>query len=262
MQLARGPPRRAAEVPKPALAHLSAAFGPATTLVVYAFPTYFGRAVTLQIEVFSDVVCPWCYVGFARLRQALEASPDLPAEVTWLPFELNPGLPPEGRDRREYMLERFGDVDRFASAQRQLETVGAELGIDFRFDLVTRAPNTRRAHMLLAHARRAGCQTALKGALLEAHFTRGLDIADPSVLADIAGSCGLEPDVARRAVDDPALRSEVEALEALAHRWQVNGVPTFVFDRRQAFSGAQPLEVFLRVFQALRGAGSPPAATH
>jgi predicted DsbA family dithiol-disulfide isomerase len=216
----------------------------------------------LQIEVFSDVVCPWCYVGFARLRQALAARPDLPAEVTWLPFELNPGLPPEGRDRREYMLERFGDVDRFAAAQRQLETVGAELGIDFRFDRVARAPNTRRAHMLLAHARRAGCQTAVKEALLEAHFTRGLDVADPAVLAGIAGSCGLEPDAARHAVDDPALRSEVEALEALAHRWQVSGVPTFIFDRRQAFSGAQPLEVFLQVFQSLHGAGPAPSGSH
>lgn len=216
----------------------------------------------MQIEVFSDVVCPWCYVGFARLRQALDARPDLPVEVTWLPFELNPGLPPEGRDRHEYMLERFGDVNRFAAGQRQLEGVGAELGIDFQFDRVARAPNTRRAHMLLAHARRAGCQTAVKGALLEAHFTRGLDVADPAVLAGIAASCGLEPDVARRAVDDPALRSEVEALEALAHRWQVSGVPTFVFDRRQAFSGAQPLEVFLQVFESLHGAGPSPAASH
>lgn len=216
----------------------------------------------MQIEVFSDVVCPWCYVGFARLRQALAARPDLPAEVTWLPFELNPGLPPEGRDRREYMLERFGDVNRFAAAQQQLQALGAELGIDFQFDRVTRAPNTRRAHMLLAHARRGGRQGAVNGALLEAHFSRGLDVADPAVLAGIAASCGLDADAARRAVDDAALRSEVEALEALAHRWQVSGVPTFVFDRRQAFSGAQPLEVFLRVFESLHGAGPAPAATH
>lgn len=216
----------------------------------------------MQIEVFSDVVCPWCYVGFARLRQALAARPDLPSEVTWLPFELNPGLPPEGRDRREYMLERFGDVDRFAAAQQPLRVVGAELGIDFRFERVTRAPNTRRAHMLLAHARREGRQGAVKSALLEAHFTRGLDVADPAVLAEVAGSCGLDPAAARRAVDDAGLRSEVEALEALAHRWQVSGVPTFVFDRRQAFSGAQPLEVFLRVFEALHGAAPAPAATH
>jgi predicted DsbA family dithiol-disulfide isomerase len=223
---------------------------------------HYEGGVAVQIEVFSDVVCPWCYVGFVRLRQALAARPDLPAEVTWLPFELNPGLPPEGRDRREYMLERFGDVDRFAAGQRQLEGVGVELGIDFQFARVTRAPNTRRAHMLLAHARRAGFQTEVKGALLEAHFSRGLDVADPAVLAGIAAACGLDGDAARRAVDDPALRSEVEALEALAHRWQVSGVPTFVFDRRQAFSGAQPLEVFLRVFEALQGGGSAPSTTH
>lgn len=214
----------------------------------------------MQLEVFSDVVCPWCYVGHARLQQALAARPGAVEEVTWLPFELNPTLPEEGRDRAEYMRERFGDVNRFADAQRQLVTLGATLGIDFRFDAVKRSPNTRRAHVLAAHARRlsAATQHAVIEKLFAAYFTAGRDIGNRDVLLAIAVDCGLDRDVALQALTDPALHTEVESLEALARSWNVSGVPTFIFDRRTGFSGAQPLEVFLQVIDDL-GAQS---ATH
>ena len=213
----------------------------------------------MQIEVFSDVVCPWCFVGFARLQEALAARPGIGAQVVWLPFELNPDMPAEGRDRLEYMRERFGDVNRFDAAQKDLQGVGRQMGIDFRFERIRRAPNTRRAHMLLAWARRHGVQTPVKKAVLEAYFTHGLDVGDPEVLAELAADCGLERAAALAALEDSALRSEVDALEALARRWNVSGVPTFVFDRRLAFSGAQPLDVFLQVFDALRRPVGAPA---
>jgi len=145
------------------------------------------------------------------------------------------------------MLRRFGDVDRFAAGQQQLQASGEELGIDFKFDRITRAPNTRRSHVLIGWAGEQGAavQTAVKQRVLAAHFTEGRDIADPAVLAALAVECGLPHAVAMAALEDPQRHADVEALEAQAGRWGISGVPTFIFDRRYAFSGAQPLEVFL-----------------
>jgi predicted DsbA family dithiol-disulfide isomerase len=201
----------------------------------------------VKIEVYSDTICPWCYVGLARLQEALAARPGLPVELGWLPFELNPDLPPEGEDRRAYMLRRFGDVNRFAAGQQQLLELGRPLGIDFQFDKVTRAPNTRRSHALIGWAGERGgeLQTRVKQRVLAAHFTEGRDIADPQVLAGLAVDCGLEREAALQAIADPARHAAIEALEAQAQGWGISGVPTFIFDRRYAFSGAQPLEVFL-----------------
>ncbi|MFO1426610.1 MAG: DsbA family oxidoreductase [Steroidobacteraceae bacterium] len=151
----------------------------------------------MQIEVFSDIVCPWCYAGFARLEQALAQRPGTPFRVTWLPFELNPDLPSEGMERSAYLLQRFGDVNRFAAGQQQLRELGHELGIDYRFERVARMPNTRRAHVLLAWARRGARQSMLKRALLAAYFTEGRDVGDPQVLVAIAGEAGLDAGAAR-----------------------------------------------------------------
>jgi predicted DsbA family dithiol-disulfide isomerase len=209
----------------------------------------------MKLEVFSDTICPWCYVGFARLQQALAERPGVAVEVGWLPFELNPDLPPEGEDRRSYMLRRFGDVNRFAAGQRQLEEMGATLGIDFQFERITRAPNTRRSHALIRWAGESGpaLQNEVKGRVLRAHFTEGRDIADPEVLADLGAAAGLDRAAALRALDEPARRTEIEGLEAQAHRWGISGVPTFIFERRHAFSGAQPLEVFLGAIDQVAG---------
>jgi predicted DsbA family dithiol-disulfide isomerase len=205
----------------------------------------------LQIEIFSDVVCPWCYLGLARLELALQQRPQIGFDVHWLPFQLNPAMPPEGRDRREYMRERFGDVDRFADAQRQLRELGIAAGIDYRFERIERAPNTRRAHVLIAWARRHGLQRACKRAVMEGYFTRGLDAGDPEVLADIAAQCRLDRAEARAALDDAGLHAEVERLEALGRGWNVSGVPTFIFGRRYALSGAQPPEIIVEVLDRL-----------
>lgn len=201
----------------------------------------------MKLEVYSDTICPWCYVGYARLQQALAARPAVAVELAWLPYELNPDLPPEGEDRKAYMLRRFGDVNRFAAGQRQLLEIGAPLGIDFQFDRVTRAPNTRRSHALINWAGEAGSavQSRVKERVLRAHFTEGRDIADPGQLVELAADCGLDAAAARAALDDPARRAAIVALETQAQRWGISGVPTFIFERRYAFSGAQPLEVFL-----------------
>jgi predicted DsbA family dithiol-disulfide isomerase len=157
-------------------------------------------------------------------------------------------MPEQGRNRREYLQERFGDADHFAAAQQQLTTLGAELGIDFRFAAIERAPNTLRAHLLLAAARRisVSVQNELKSRLFAAYFTEGLDIGDPIVLGTLAEQSGLDRETAVQALLDPALRADVEQWMQLARRWRIGGVPSFIFDRRGTFSGAQPVEVFLR----------------
>ncbi len=215
----------------------------------------------MKIEVFSDVICPWCYVGFARLQEALASRPEVAAEVRWLPFELNPATPEAGRDRREYLRERFGTENPFGDSQKQLTEMGRSLGLDFQFDRIERSPNTRRAHMLIALAGRhdAARQGAVKRALLQAYFEHGQDIGDVAVLAEIAASCGIEPAETHRALGDAALRAEVEQAEEMGRGWGISGVPTFIFERRYAFSGAQPLEAFQQVFDRVAADAAPAA---
>lgn len=203
----------------------------------------------VHIEVYSDLVCPWCYVGKARLAAALKARATLAIKVSWLPFELNPSMPIEGRDRREYMRERFGDLSRFDEAQRQLVGLGSELGLQFNFDEIHRSPNTRRAHMLLQAAEPLLQQTLVER-LFYAYFTEGKDIGDATVLLSLAQEAGMLAEHAQAALSDMKLAHEVERLEHQAQSWRISGVPTFIFDRRMAFSGAQPLDVFLQAIDA------------
>jgi predicted DsbA family dithiol-disulfide isomerase len=206
-------------------------------------------ACGVQIEVYSDLICPWCYVGHARLAEARRARPATDITVRWLPFELNAAMPPEGRDRREYMLERFGDLSKFDAAQHQLSLLGKSLGLQFNFEAILRSPNTRRAHMLLENA-----PSSLQGRLLDrffrAYFTEGKDIGDPATLLSLAEEIGLSRPEAEQTLTDDHCAQRVAALEQQARDWSISGVPTFIFDRRFAFSGAQPLEEFLHAIDA------------
>ncbi len=204
----------------------------------------------MLIEVYSDTICPWCYLGFARLQQALAQRPAVGADVRWLPYELNPQMPVEGADRAEYMRARFGDVNRFAKAQVTLQELGAEAGIQFDFAAARRMPNTRRSHALIAWAAASGRQSEIKRRVLAAYFAEGRDIGAPDTLVAIAAEAGLDAAAARTALDDAELHRQIEALEQQARSWDINGVPTFIFARRFAFSGAQPLSVFLQAIDA------------
>ena len=203
--------------------------------------------------MFSDVICPWCFVGHARLQQALAARADRDIEVQWLPFELNSAMPIAGRNRREYLIERFGRPDPFAAGQQQLLELGRSMGITFDFEAIERAPNTRRAHALAAAAWRSSPQMQAKviEALFVAYFTEGRDVGDPAVLEKIGVDVGMPATAAAAALDDANLHAEIVSLEALAQRSRITGVPTFIFDRKHGFSGAQPIESFLQVIDAL-----------
>jgi predicted DsbA family dithiol-disulfide isomerase len=204
----------------------------------------------MRIDVFSDVVYPWCFVGKRRLEQALAAAKVTEAEVHWHAFQLNPDLPPEGVDRRTYLEAKFGP-DAMERIHARLDEAGKSAGIEFQFDAIQRSPNTLDAHRLLWLASAEGKQGALKEALLRAYFMEGRDVGDRAVLADIASQVQLDGDIPAWLASDAGVREVREDL-AQAARLQISGVPFFIFDDRLALAGAQPPEVFRQALDAAR----------
>jgi predicted DsbA family dithiol-disulfide isomerase len=200
----------------------------------------------MNIDIWSDVVCPWCFIGKRQLDAALDewrnAGEDEPV-VTWRPFELNPQLPAEGIARDAYVAAKFGGR-RSEDVYARVRAAGARHGIDFAFDRIERQPNTRLAHCLIAAAREAdppgpALQSAVKEALMRAFFLDGIDLTDVRNLADIAASAGLERALAERSLTDAAMHERIGEDERRARAMGIEGVPFFVFDDRLAVSGAQ-----------------------
>ncbi|KAB2866439.1 MAG: DsbA family oxidoreductase [Bauldia sp.] len=194
----------------------------------------------LPIDVVSDVVCPWCYLGKRRLAAGLDLAPEIAATVRWLPFRLDPTIPPEGIDRRTYLERKFGSLEAVAASHAALTESGAAVGINFRFDRITRSPNTIDAHRLVRWAEPAGRQDAVVERLFRAYFTEGADIGDRAVLAMLAGEAGLDATEAAVRLDTADDRTEVEAEIEHAYRIGVTGVPCFILGGRAAVMGAQP----------------------
>lgn len=199
----------------------------------------------MKLEVASDVICPWCYIGKRRLERALSLlKNELSPQIRWLPFQLNPGMPKEGVPRAEYRRAKFGSLERSRQLDARVIAEGKSEGIDFAFDRIQRTPNTTQAHRLIALAED---QNAVVDALFRAYFEEARDIGDPAVLADIAAQCGVKgwPE---RAPDVSALEDEVRAMG-------ISAVPTFIFDRKSGISGAYPAETLA---QAIRDAAGEP----
>ena len=207
----------------------------------------------MRIDVFSDVVCPWCFVGKHRLDAALAALGMADAEVHWHAFQLNPDLPPGGMDRQEYMRQKFGDPGTIAHMHDRVREEGRSAGVDFRFEKIGRSPNTFDAHRLLYLADTRGKQSALKEALFRAYFLEGRDIGDHTVLAALAAATGVSGDILSWLAGDDAA-AEVHADLRTAARLEITGVPFFILDGRYALAGAQPPEVFVETLQAARQA--------
>ena len=187
----------------------------------------------LQLEVASDVVCPWCYIGKRRLEKALDLVKDeLEVEVRWLPFQLNPDLPADGIPRAEYRKAKFGSLERSKQLDARVIAEGKSEGIDFAFDRIERQPNTTQAHRLIALAQENGLGNEVVNALFKAHFEEGRYIGDPKVLVEIATQCGVDgwPDKA----------SDVSKLEEEVRELGISAVPTFIFERKLGVSGAYP----------------------
>ena len=196
----------------------------------------------LSIAVFSDVICPWCYLGKRRLERALDAV-GLRADtrIAWLPFELNPDMPEGGMARADYRANKFG-AERSAGLDAEMTARGRDEGVAFAFDRQPRTPNTRLAHMLIASAAAAGVADALVQSLFRAYFEEGLDVGSPKVLAEIAERAGMGREAALAALQDEGLRETVRELERRAAQLGVTGVPFFIVNDAWAISGAQTAE--------------------
>lgn len=210
----------------------------------------------MKIDIVSDVVCPWCYIGKRHLEEALarwSTESSVAIEVEWQPYELNPDLPGEGTDRKSYLDSKFGGPERAAQIYDRVRAAGRGAGIEFDFDRIVRQPNTFAAHRLIAAAAPGVPQTALVERLFRGYFLEGADLTQRDVLLGLAADAGLAPAEAETALNDEARERHVRAAEFHAQRMGVSGVPFFIVDRRFALSGAQPPDVILG---ALRHAAS------
>jgi predicted DsbA family dithiol-disulfide isomerase len=201
----------------------------------------------MRIDIYSDTVCPWCYLGKRRFELAMAARPHYEPRVTWRPFELNPDLPVEGADRAAYLAARMGTPERVAEAQAELKRQGESSGIEFRFDLIERVPNTRRSHLLMAHAARSGRQTVVMDRVMRAYFEEGCDIGDIEVLVRLGVEAGLTEHESRAALILRAGQDGVIAAERHASVLGITGIPTFIFDGQYTISGAQDVGTLARV---------------
>ncbi len=222
------------------------------------------NAPPLKVEIYSDIACPWCYVGERRFARALAALPEADGvEVVFRPYQLDPSLPETPAPLRESLRAKFGA--QLDAVLRQTAATDAAEGIDLRFD-EAQAVNTLTAHRLLRLAERegrTGAQLALAEKLFEAHFTNGANVGDPDLLADLAASVGLDRERARAYLASDEGAAEVRDEIARAQRLGIRAVPTFVFDGRYAVQGAQPTATFLQVLEEARreaaAAGEPVA---
>jgi predicted DsbA family dithiol-disulfide isomerase len=195
----------------------------------------------LDVEVASDVICPWCYIGKRRLEKALKILNDeLEVKISWLPFQLNPAMPKEGMPRAEYRKAKFGSLERSRQLDARVIAEGRSEGIEFAFDRIERTPNTIEAHKLIGLAQD---QSRVVDTLFKAYFEEARDIGYPEVLADIAAQCGV-PGWPEKAHDVSQLEEEVREMG-------ISAVPTFIFARRSGVSGAYPAETLA---QAIREA--------
>lgn len=208
-------------------------------------PTDTGAGRKTTIDIVSDVVCPWCYIGKRRLEAALASSDQPVPQIRWHPFQLNPDLPSGGVDRRAYLEEKFGGPERAREIYARVEAAGREAGIAFDFERIARQPNTLDAHRLIAWVQSGTVENVdrLVERLFRAYFEEGVDIGDIDELVRLAGDAGCETAAARAHLASAAGRAEVAAADERIRSMGIGGVPFFIFNQRIAVSGAQPPEV-------------------
>ncbi|APW60397.1 DsbA family oxidoreductase [Paludisphaera borealis] len=215
--------------------------------------------MTLTVDVTSDVICPWCYVGKRRLEKAVAALAGRgDVRVRWHPFELNPRMPKEGMNRREYRTAKFGSWARSLALDSQVAAVGRTEGILFAFDKIERTPNTFDAHRLIWLADQEGVQDAVVEALFRAYFTEGRDISHPPTLLEVVAGAGLDRGRAEAMLKDDDGIEAIRKAEEHARSSGVQGVPYFLVNNKFALPGAQDASAFLAAFDRT-GAKSPTA---
>lgn len=204
---------------------------------------------TVQVDIISDVMCPWCVVGFKQLELAL-AQTGMGARVRWHPFELNPEMGAEGQNLAEHIMQKYSSSrEDSQKARGQLQDIGQALGFEFAFTEDSRIVNSFAAHCLLDFAATKGLQHPLKMALFKAHFSQGKDVSHPETLLDIAESAGIERSAAAAALDDPAHQKAVRAQEKVWSQNGISGVPTMIFNEKYLLTGAQGPQAYAEMLQ-------------
>lgn len=201
----------------------------------------------MRIEIVSDVICPWCFIGKRRLEKAMAQRPEIEFEIGWRPFQLNPDMPREGADRKSYLEAKFGGPERAKGIYARVAAEGANEGIAFNFDGIKRTPNTLSAHSVLRWALETGVQYDLKERLFQAYFLQGRDIGDHHVLADVAGLVGMDAARVKEMLDQGIDADTVQAEDQMAREMGVTGVPFFIVERRFGIVGAQLPDALLQV---------------
>ena len=202
----------------------------------------------IQIDVFSDVVCPWCFIGKRRLEQAIAARPRQEVTIQWRAFQLNPDMPRDGMLRQHYVEAKFGGAERAGQIHGNITDTGASVGLDFAFDKIQRTPNTVVAHRLIYWATHKGRADPVVENLFRAYFLDGRDIGSIAVLGEIASESGLDGDAAKAYLGSEHGFREVAAETRYAYENGITGVPCFIFNRRYAVAGAQEPEAFFPLF--------------
>jgi predicted DsbA family dithiol-disulfide isomerase len=214
----------------------------------------------IEVAVTSDFICPWCLIGERRLREAIASLPgEVTVKLTFRPFELNPDMPPEGRDRKAYRVAKFGSLARSEAMDAQIAEIGREEGLAFNFDKMARTPSTFAAHRLIWLAQKEGDEEKLAGLLFRAYFTDGRDLSDRAVLTAIAGEAGLAPARVAAFLDADEGVAQVRELEMQAYRRGITGVPLFEIG---GFSvvGAQSPAILAQALRRAAGIGEASAA--
>ena len=208
----------------------------------------------VALDILSDPICPWCYIGHAQLSRALEAAPARPFAVAWHPFMLNPDMPPEGMDRRAYLEAKFGGREAAVAVYARIDEAARAAGLDLSLGAIERTPSTLDAHRLIHWAGIEGRQTPVVARLFAAYFREGRDIGDRGVLVEIAEATGLDAAMVDRLLAGDADAADIRARDAHARGRGVSGVPTFVVAQRHVLTGAQPPELWAEVIGELAAA--------
>lgn len=207
----------------------------------------------VKLDIISDPICPWCYIGKTLLDQALAERPDHPFEIEWHPFQLNPDMPEEGMDRRAYLEGKFGGREGAVQAYLPVVERAEQAGLTIDFEGITRTPNTLDAHRLIHWAGIEGRQMPVAMALFRAYFEEGRDIGAPDVLADIADSAGMDAAVVLKLLQSTADAGDIRKRDAAFREMGVTGVPCFIVAGKHAVPGCQPPELWLKVIDEITG---------
>lgn len=194
---------------------------------------------SMHIDVISDTICPWCYIGKRRLERALSLRPQMTFEVRWRPFQLDPSMPAGGMNREEHLVAKFGSLEKLKPVQLALEQAGLEYGIPFAFERIQRTPNTLNSHRLIRWSHSLGLQDEMVEAIFRAYFVEGQDIGDTAVLARIGDAIGMDGELVEELLNSDADIESVTQQDSMARKFGVQGVPSFLIGGRSLIMGAE-----------------------